>query len=432
METIELVQIAFERAVKLACGIEYVEIMQSKCPIKRTPNKMMSKSGDMVTTCPNGLFHYAIAMQNKKRIESKNEIDLCNEKVNKIENGMKERDCSSMLPEEDSDPDDDHDVMHVVTTSEYGIVDKRSYKSPYELGCMIISCIDEEYMSVIQDMRLDKHNCIIVTSKLRMNWHTSHHRLPCEVCGCFLNGIYGLRTHQITEHGMDSNKVRNQALDNAFQIVVYKPIIPASGIEYNNNEMEFDRLSVSKNDVKANTNSNVEFVNADTKARIPASLEVVVQSAFELCKLGDLEALKVLVNSLTVSDRHVISMATDKQGNNLLTWAAGGGFLDMCQYLTDELGLDPTVLVGLRRKQQRGPVHWASRNGHLHIIQWLVNEKQVSINQGTDNGTTALHFAIWQGHLEVIRWVVEIAGCDVNQCNIYGCSASHWRYLLCT
>ena len=116
----------------------------------------------------------------------------------------------------------------------------------------------------------------------------------------------------------------------------------------------------------------------------------------------------------------------DAQGNSLLTWAAGGGYLDICKYLVHTCAMDSAVLTGHRRKQQRAPIHWAARNGHKSIIQWLVEEQRVDINIGTDNGTTPLHFCIWQGHIECIKYCIETAGCNINQLNIYGCSASHW------
>lgn len=115
----------------------------------------------------------------------------------------------------------------------------------------------------------------------------------------------------------------------------------------------------------------------------------------------------------------------DKDSNSLLSWAAGGGHLPVCQYLVEECGMC-VVEKGGKKGRHRQPLHWAARNGHVHVCAWLVITKGVAIDVVTDNGTTPLHFAIFQGHLDCVKWLVEVGGCDVNKLNAYGCNAGHW------
>ena len=53
----------------------------------------------------------------------------------------------------------------------------------------------------------------------------------------------------------------------------------------------------------------------------------------------------------------------------------------------------------------RTPLHWASRNGHLSIVQYLIESHHVNINATTSDGTTAFCWACWQGHFSIIRYV---------------------------
>jgi len=114
-------------------------------------------------------------------------------------------------------------------------------------------------------------------------------------------------------------------------------------------------------------------------------------------------------------------------------------------------------------------LHWAARNGHLHVCRWLADECGLDVDHPTADGTTAFHWAVWQGHMEVCRWattaafllqrsaskvdagsvecctgcarceheqrerggcgrrwLVEEAGADFRSLNRYGCNAGQW------
>ena len=57
----------------------------------------------------------------------------------------------------------------------------------------------------------------------------------------------------------------------------------------------------------------------------------------------------------------------------------------------------------------------AAQNGHLEVVQFLV-ESGAKKDQGrTDDGSTPLFIAAENGHLEVVRFLVE-SGANTDQC----------------
>jgi len=90
----------------------------------------------------------------------------------------------------------------------------------------------------------------------------------------------------------------------------------------------------------------------------------------------------------------VLSSAVDKNGSCALHWAAGGGSLEICEYLVEVLGEDP------RRRQAsdgRTAMHWAARNAQLEVCAWLFEKHAVSVNDPTNDGTTPFMWCVWGG-----------------------------------
>lgn len=62
------------------------------------------------------------------------------------------------------------------------------------------------------------------------------------------------------------------------------------------------------------------------------------------------------------------------------------------------------------------PLHSACKNGHLHIVRYLVDEQLVDPTKN-DNITswTPLHAACSKGHLEIVKYLIEEKRCDHTQ-----------------
>jgi ankyrin repeat protein len=51
---------------------------------------------------------------------------------------------------------------------------------------------------------------------------------------------------------------------------------------------------------------------------------------------------------------------------------AGGGHLDVCKALVSEFGVSADFR---QAKDGRNALHWAARNGHNHVVEWLVKDQ---------------------------------------------------------
>ena len=56
----------------------------------------------------------------------------------------------------------------------------------------------------------------------------------------------------------------------------------------------------------------------------------------------------------------------------------------------------------------------ASGNGHIDVVNLLLQQKNVNINQLTDDGNAALHYASFHGHTETVKLLLVHSDIDVN------------------
>jgi ankyrin repeat protein len=133
---------------------------------------------------------------------------------------------------------------------------------------------------------------------------------------------------------------------------------------------------------------------------------------------GDLATLRRLVASGWDARSRV-----DRHGSGAMHWAAGGGRLDVCRYLADELGLDPRAA---QPGDGRTAMHWAARNGETATCEWLWRERGADADATTRDGTPPFHWAVWRSRFETCEWLVETAGVNWRAKNAYGCNAAQW------
>lgn len=77
----------------------------------------------------------------------------------------------------------------------------------------------------------------------------------------------------------------------------------------------------------------------------------------------------------------------------------------------------------IRMSDGLAPLHYAAREGHTGIIQYLINKK-ADLNIKNASGMTALHEAVQSGNLEVMAQLIK-AGIDINAQDAKGNTALH-------
>jgi len=130
---------------------------------------------------------------------------------------------------------------------------------------------------------------------------------------------------------------------------------------------------------------------------------------------------------------------TDRNGSTAQEWASGKGKLDCLIFLlelekecqefdmSDEDLLVQTVKKKKRKKrEQKSPLHWAARHGHITCVDYLIRNKHYGVNEPAGDGTTPLHYACYGGHFTMVKHLIKCHGADPRLSNEWNCDASHW------
>ena len=121
--------------------------------------------------------------------------------------------------------------------------------------------------------------------------------------------------------------------------------------------------------------------------------------------IGDVETVTAVTATCPPD---IISAPVDKDGNTLLHIACSHGSLPIAQHLVTQCKANPDC----QNNKGETPLHYASKNGHLCIIQCLIFEKsQVLVD---NRGNIALRLASEYGHLAVVRYLINKYKCDMS------------------
>lgn len=166
--------------------------------------------------------------------------------------------------------------------------------------------------------------------------------------------------------------------------------------------------------------------------------------------MGDLSFLKEYINKCTQKNDNdvrrgeeiiMVIETRDRNGSMAEHWAAGGGHLDCLKFIFELRSRYTSCSINetsdsekkSRKRDGKTCLHYAARNGHDHIIDYLLFQSSPDDRRSIDNvdvqsndGTTPLHLACYGGHSSTIKTLIMKYKADFRKVNEWGCGVGHW------
>ena len=124
---------------------------------------------------------------------------------------------------------------------------------------------------------------------------------------------------------------------------------------------------------------------------------------------SDERALEV-VKFLTTSANCDPNKRDSVWDRNALLWSCSFGLTNVARFLVSQLHCS----VAVRDKYGYTPVHLASVNNSLQLLQFLISEAQCDPNVSSNAGNTPVHLASQYKNTRVLRFLISEAQCDPN------------------
>jgi hypothetical protein len=83
--------------------------------------------------------------------------------------------------------------------------------------------------------------------------------------------------------------------------------------------------------------------------------------------------------------------------------AAEKGDLELCKKVVADHSDD----INMIDNRGHTALHWAATNDHIHVVKWLLEQKDILIDKIDRDHYTALHIASHKGHYKVVRMLLE-------------------------
>ena len=316
----------------------------------------------------------------------------------------------------------------VAVTSSFGTVRRLT---ALELAAAVCDAISPDARkSTLVDARPapGDSGVIHITTRAHYEARRGAGQLRCSTCGRFVAGDRALWWHQKTRHRVHHSEAVDAVEDElrALSTTVVGSALDA-GFEPSTRGSATDastppgRTARSADDLAAGLAGGGEALDALIAS---GKVEALPDPGLEAARRGDVDALRRLVKD----EGWDANAAVDRHGSGALLWAAGAGRLDAVKFLVEEAGTDPatTSQAGRRAYAGRTALHWAARNGHVHVMEYLVISRGVDVDARTAEGTTAFAWACWRGRVDAMRWLVEKGECRFGAVNTFGCNAAMW------
>lgn len=245
--------------------------------------------------------------------------------------------------------------------------------------------------------------------------YNKYNLLLCELCGKYVNKENGLFWHLKNVHDVTKHQdAYDSYMRSSNAIISYN--------KNNSNDTLFIQRELEEHTKKQKIMNNVELEHEHQSL-----------SPFEACRNGDIVKLKRYIEN----DKWDPNMNYDKNGCSVLLWAAGCGHLDICKYLIIDCNIILNTNTVAQRSSskrskgynQRTALHWCCRNGHIHVVKWLIEHTDFfknNVDIVSSDGTTSLCLAAWQCHIDVCMYLINDAGASPHTINTYGCNIAMW------
>ena len=134
----------------------------------------------------------------------------------------------------------------------------------------------------------------------------------------------------------------------------------------------------------------------------PNDLELDI---FKACKEGKLSSVKWLIEYDNVDKTKSVRKNNYKlqffEGDTPIHIASKNGHLPIVQYLIEDQKVDKDI----KGSEDRTPLHYASEQCHLPIVQYLIS-KDAKIESKDTDGWTPLQYASLNGKTEIVKYLV--------------------------
>ena len=123
-----------------------------------------------------------------------------------------------------------------------------------------------------------------------------------------------------------------------------------------------------------------------------------------MCTDGNLPVLKDHITKQGLNPNGV----KDPSGVTLLHIGCQNGHLDIVQYLIEHHKCNPETTT----PNGHTPLHLACKSGHLHIVKCLITDHKCNPHCTDNDGYTPLHAASESGNIETVKYLITEQGCD--------------------
>ena len=98
-----------------------------------------------------------------------------------------------------------------------------------------------------------------------------------------------------------------------------------------------------------------------------------------------------------------ISAGDSLHRSSALHFATWQGHLPVVKWLVEDCGVD----AGAQNNDGDTGLHFAAQESHIDVAQFLAGCLGVDPNLKNNDGNTPYHFACWEGKLEITQWMIK-------------------------